>query len=92
MDKFLIILAAFVGGFISALLGYFDSGEPFDVKKFGKSVIVCLVNAIIWAVKSYVASGDLATDMAMAFSSSITLDVLYNRATGAYNQLKKNKE
>ncbi|MDD3493375.1 MAG: hypothetical protein PHZ19_07780 [Candidatus Thermoplasmatota archaeon] len=46
MDIFIVSLAAFGGGLVVALLGWTESGEKFNVRKFVGSVIRSLVSAI----------------------------------------------
>jgi len=39
MDRIYIALAAFLGGILIALAGWWDSHEAFDKRKFGASII-----------------------------------------------------
>jgi len=49
VDKLWLALAAWGAGIAVALLGYLDSKEKFDTRKFCASVIRSLIAGIIWA-------------------------------------------
>ncbi len=48
----ILAIAAFGGGILSAVMGFVDSSEPFNLRKFSKSVIVSLLAGIGVAVAS----------------------------------------
>lgn len=84
MDRlFTIALAAFVGALASALLGWLESNEPFDGRKFGASAIRGLLAAAIFAV-GYEFKHELATtlDLFYAFLGGAGVDALGNRIAG----------
>ncbi len=58
VDKIWLALCAWGAGIIVAFLGFLDSNEKFDARKFGASVIRALVAGIVWAF-SYPATGVL---------------------------------
>ena len=74
--------AAFLGGVVAALLGWLDSKEPFNGRKFGASLLRALVAGVSLALV-YTAKGDPGpTDLALAFLAGAGIDVLGNRAAG----------
>lgn len=82
MSTWIIALAAFLGGLAAATLGYLESKEPFEPKKFARSVIVALVAAASFAVGFTLGNGASARDVLLAFLSGAGLDVIANRALG----------
>jgi hypothetical protein len=83
MDIFWIAGAAFGGGIIAALLGWFDSGGFFQPKKFGASVIRALIAGVVFAIGYTFTNGLTPIDIAIAFLGGAGVDVLGNRASGA---------
>jgi hypothetical protein len=82
MDRFYIALASLSGGLVAALLGWLESGEPFNSRKFGGSVIRASIAGIIFAV-GYQLSGPLGIlDLFYAFLGGAGVDVLGNRIAG----------
>ena len=77
-----IALAAFIGGIISATLGWLDSKEPFDPRKFGRSVGAALIAAAVFAVGYNLAGSIGARDLFIALLGGAGVDVLTNRALG----------
>ena len=78
-----VSLLAFVGALVSATLGWFDSGEVFEPRKFGASLIRALIAAIAFAVGYTYANGVTPLDLAIAFLGGAGVDVLGNRISGA---------
>ncbi len=84
MDRFYIAMAALLGGLVAALLGWLESGEPFNPRKFGGSVIRALIAAILFAV-GYQLSGTAGVlDLFYAFLGGAGVDVLGNRVAGKF--------
>lgn len=85
MDLFTIEIgiAAFLGGVVMALLGWTESNQPFNVKKFLSSVIRALIAGVgIAAVFDYGANiGPLS--YLVAFLAGAGVDVGGNRVAGA---------
>lgn len=88
----IVAAAAFAGGILSAVMGWLDSKEPFDARKFGKSIIASLLAGLVFAVKEYVSSGDLTIDVLVALISGAGVDALANRGIGAAKALSGPKE
>ena len=78
-----VALAAFGGGLLSALLGWLDSKEPFDGRKFSKSVGVALLTALGFAVGYSFADGVGTKDIFLAVLGGASADSLTNRLVGA---------
>lgn len=84
MDKLYIALAGLSGGLVAALLGWLESGEPFNSRKFGGSIIRALIAGIIFAV-GYQLSAPLGVlDLFYAFLGGAGVDVLGNRIAGKF--------
>ena len=74
---------AFVGGTTSAVLGWLDSKEPFEVRKFTASIIRALVAGVVFAVGYSFTNGLSPIDLGIAFCGGAGVDVLGNRISGA---------
>lgn len=83
MNVILIGVSAFVGGIVSATLGWFDSGEPFEVKKFSASLIRALIAGVVFAVGYSYINSLSPIDIGIAFCGGAGIDVLGNRVAGA---------
>lgn len=79
----IVVLAAFCGGILAAFLGWLDSKEPFDSRKFGKSVGMALISAIGFGVGYSFADTIGAKDIFIAILAGAGVDVIANRAIGA---------
>lgn len=64
LNTLYVILAAVAGGFFTSMSGYLGSGESWDWKKFGSSMIAMFVAAITMAVTLDFAG---VTDPVMAY-------------------------
>lgn len=83
MGIVVVALAATFGGVLSALMGWWDSKEPFDSRKFSRSVVVALLSGMAFAI-SYSFAGDVSIkDIFLAIMSGAGIDSLTNRALGA---------
>lgn len=78
-----VAVAAFAGGCLSALLGWLDSREPFNPRKFARSIGAALISGIGFALAYQ--SGETVTlrDILIAILGGSGVDVLSNRALGA---------
>ena len=79
----LVAVAAFAGGILASLLGFLDSGQPFDVRKFGKSLIFALLSGIGFAVSFTYSDSVSVRDLALAVLGGAGVDSLSNRVIGA---------
>ena len=85
MNLVIVCLAAFVGGCLAAFLGWLDSQEPFNARKFGKSVFFALSTAIVWALTLSAAQLTALDSRVIltALASGMAVDVGTNRIIGA---------
>lgn len=84
MEKLYIALAALLGGLVAALLGWLESSEPFNTRKFGGSVIRALIAAIVFAVGYHLSGSLVILDLFYAFLGGAGVDVLGNRIAGKF--------
>jgi hypothetical protein len=84
MDRLYIALVALLGGLVAAFLGWLESGEPFDPRKFGGSGIRALVAGIIFAVGYQLSGSVTLLDLFYAFLGGAGVDVLGNRISGKF--------
>ncbi len=79
MNTLYIALAALLGGIAAALLGWLESGESFNPRKFGGSLIRSLIAAAVFAAGYQVSGGIGAIDLLYAFLGGAGVDVIGNR-------------
>jgi len=84
MDRLYIALAALVGGLVAALLGWLESNEPFNPRKFGGSAIRALFAAVIFAIGYHLSDAVGILDLFYAFLGGAGVDVLGNRIAGKF--------
>ena len=84
MDRLYISIAAVLGGLAIALLGWLDSNEPFDIRKFGGSVIRALIAGAIFAVGYEMSDSAGWRDLFYAFLAGAGVDVIGNRIAGKF--------
>jgi hypothetical protein len=84
MDRFYIAMAALLGGLVAALLGWLESNESFNPRKFGGSVIRALIAGIIFAVGYQLSGAAGILDLFYAFLGGAGVDVLGNRVAGKF--------
>jgi len=82
MDKLWVAIAALCGGLVSAGLGWLESQEAFDPRKFGSSAIRSLLAAVIFTVGYTFSDGIGILDLLYAFLGGAGVDVLANRISG----------
>ena len=78
----LIALAAFVGGLVTALLGWAEQATPWDWKKFTSSAIRSFVGAIAIAVAMDYSGPVTPMLYLFAFLSGAGIEVGGNRVAG----------
>ncbi len=83
MERLIIALVTLLGGLVAALLGWLDSKESFDVRKFGGSAVRSLIAGIIFAVGYQISDGVNTLDLFYAFLGGAGVDVLGNRIAGS---------
>jgi len=82
MERLYIALVALLGGLVAALLGWLESNEAFDARKFGGSAIRALIASIIFAVSYELSNSLTGMDSLYAFLGGAGVDVLGNRIAG----------
>ncbi len=83
MNVIWVAVSAFVGGVVAGTLGWFDSQEPFEIRKFAASLIRALIAAVVFAVGYSFTNGLSPIDLGIAFCGGAGVDVLGNRISGA---------
>ena len=82
MSTIYIAMAALLGGIVTALLGWLESSESFNMRKFGGSVIRSLIAAAIFAA-GYQSNAVGIIDLVYAFLGGAGVDVIGNRISGS---------
>lgn len=83
LTLFCVTLTAILGTLTAALLGWLDSGEPFNGRKFAASTLHAVVAGIVIVVGySFRTSVDWF-DYLIVFLSGAGVDVTLNRISGA---------
>lgn len=78
-----IAVAALLGGIVTALLGWLESSDSFNPRKFGGSLIRALIAAAIFAAGYQLSSGSIGIiDLLYAFLGGAGVDVIGNRISG----------
>ncbi len=85
MDLFVLEIgvAAFLGGVVTALLGWTESNLPFNIKKFMSSVIRALIAGVGIAVVFEYGGSIGPLSYLIAFLAGAGVDVGGNRVAGA---------
>ena len=84
MERLYISLAAILGGLAVALLGWLESHETFNVRKFGGSVIRALIAGAIFTAGYELAGSITWLDLFYAFLGGAGVDVIGNRIAGKF--------
>ncbi len=84
MDRLLVGLLALAGGLAAALVGWIESKEAFDGRKFGGSAIRALLAAVVFAAGYQLSNGINTLDLFYAFLGGAGVDVLGNRIAGSF--------
>ena len=78
-----VALSAFVGGLFAATLGWLDSGDYFEGRKFASSIIRALVAGIVFSIGYALAGSISVMDIMVAFAGGAGVDALGNRLAGS---------
>ena len=84
MERLIIALVALLGGMVAALVGWLDSKEAFDARKFGGSAVRSLIAGIVFAVGYHLSGTVSILDLFYAFLGGAGVDVLSNRIAGSF--------
>ena len=84
--RFLLALGAVAvaAGLVAALLGWLESSERFNLRKFGGSIIRALIAGIIFAVGYQLSEPLGILDLFYAFLGGAGVDVIGNRIAGKF--------
>jgi len=82
MERLYIALVALAGGLVAALLGWLESNEAFNTRKFGGSSIRALIAAVVFAIGYHLSSPVGVLDLFYAFLGGAGVDVIGNRVAG----------
>lgn len=80
MSLLYIALAAFAGALVSGLLGWLESKEPFNPRKFLSTVLRAILAGVVFAVGYTFRDGLSVLDLLYAFLGGAGVDVIGNRA------------
>jgi len=83
MNIIWIGVSAFAGGIVVALLGWLDSGETFEIRKFSASIVRALIAGVVFVVGYSYINSLSPIDIGIAFCGGAGIDVLGNRISGA---------
>ena len=83
MNVIFMGISAFIGGIVVALLGWLDSGETFEIRKFSASIVRALIAGVVFAVGYTYANSLSPIDIGIAFCGGAGVDALGNRISGA---------
>jgi len=78
-----IILAAFLGGMATALIGWSQQGGSFNGKKFGASLARSLIGGVVIAIAIDYSGATVPLIYLIAFCSGAGIEVGGNRIMGA---------
>jgi hypothetical protein len=82
VDKLYVAMAALLGGLVSGLLGWLESSEPFNPRKFGGSAVRALIAGAVFAAGYELSNSMGVVDLFFAFLGGAGIDVIGNRITG----------
>lgn len=91
MDTMLVYItaAAFFGALLHAFMGYLNSHDAFDARKFGKSIILALQAAIGAALIFNTSDTIVVRDILLAITAGAGWNGLNNYAEGALTAADK---
>lgn len=75
-----------MGGLAVALIGWCESHEHFDPRKFGGSAIRAVIAAVIFAVGYHLSGSVCLLDLLYAFLGGAGVDALGNRIAGSFGK------
>ncbi|APV45051.1 hypothetical protein Dform_01732 [Dehalogenimonas formicexedens] len=84
MERLYIALAALFGGIVAAVLGWLESGESFDLRKFGGSIVRSTLAGVVISLGSSLAGPVDIAALFYAFLGGAGVDVIGNRLAGNF--------
>jgi hypothetical protein len=84
-EIFILTLLSVSGALFSAIVGWLDSGESFETRKFTSSILRAFLAGIVTAGATFVGLDTIANGWVyvFAFLGGAGIDVLGNRISGA---------
>lgn len=82
MSPVYIALAAFVGALLSGTLGWLESKEPFDPRKFTATVLRAILAGVVFAVGYTIRDSLTVYDLFYGLLGGAGVDVLGHRLAG----------
>lgn len=79
----ILTVAAVLGALFAAVMGWLESGEAFNGRKFASSVLRAVIAGILIAVGYQYVSAVDALDYLIVFLAGCGVDAVGNRAAGA---------
>ena len=84
LQIFLVAMASVGGALLAACLGWLDSGQSFDARKFTSSLLRAVFAGLVFAAANYALKDVLIPwDYIAAILGGAGIDVLGNRISGA---------
>ena len=83
INIFLLAFLSILGALFSAILGWLDSGEPFDTRKFTSSILRAVIAGIVSALGFSTLETAGIWEYLTAFLAGAGIDVFGNRISGA---------
>jgi hypothetical protein len=84
LELLLTVILAVLGALSAAYLGWCDSGEPFNARKFSSSIMHAIVAGLLFFVGTYTANMPANVFVYVsAFLGGMGIDAGWNRFSGA---------
>lgn len=81
-----VALSAFFGGVCCASLGWLDSKEPFNSRKFGASILRAFIAGVVFAIGYSFADSITGSDIGVAFLGGAGVDAMGNHLTRSFRK------
>lgn len=83
MNVAYVVVAAFVGALVAAVLGWITTEEPFNGRKFGASCLRALLAAAVFGATFSYVNQLHPIDILIAFLGGAGVDVIGHRVSGS---------
>jgi len=83
MNIIIVVICAIIGSLAAAAIGWLDSGEPFDLRRFAKSFITAVIAGVVFASTfDYTKVLPLPMLIILAFLGGVGVDYMSKKAAG----------